>query len=215
MAHLSNDPTLIQAFRDDEDIHSRTAAGLYGIELKDVTSEMRNAAKTVNFAIMYGARAFRISAELGISMEDAGATIDEYFTRFPGINEFIASSIAKAREEKFVTTILGRKRYLYEIDSSNFNLRQSAERIAVNTQLQGSAADMIKIAMIKVDERIKKEKLSSMMILQVHDELVFEVPEEEVEQLGSLVIEEMKGAMELDVPVKVDVGVGKDWYEAH
>ncbi|MCH7495111.1 MAG: DNA polymerase I [Candidatus Marinimicrobia bacterium] len=215
MAHLSNDPTLIQAFRDDEDIHSRTAAGLYGIDLKDVTSEMRNAAKTVNFAIMYGARAFRISGELGISMEDASATIDEYFSRFPGINNFIASSIAKAREEKFVTTILGRKRYLYEIDSSNFNLRQSAERIAVNTQLQGSAADMIKIAMINVDERIRKEKLSSMMILQVHDELVFEVPEEEVEQLTSLVIEEMRGAMELDVPVKVDVGVGKDWYEAH
>ena len=215
MAHLSNDPTLIQAFRDDEDIHSRTAAGLYGIDLKDVTSEMRNAAKTVNFAIMYGARAFRISGELGISMEDASATIDEYFSRFPGINNFIASSIAMAREEKFVTTILGRKRYLYEIDSSNFNLRQSAERIAVNTQLQGSAADMIKIAMINVDDRIRKEKLSSMMILQVHDELVFEVPEEEVEQLTSLVIEEMRGAMELDVPVKVDVGVGKDWYEAH
>ncbi|MCH8305275.1 MAG: DNA polymerase I, partial [Candidatus Marinimicrobia bacterium] len=215
MAHLSDDPTMIQAFLDDEDIHSITACGLYKVELNEVTAQMRNAAKTVNFAIMYGARAFRISGALGISMKDASDTIDEYFNRFPGLNDFIVNTIAKAREDKFVTTILGRKRYLNEIDSSNFNLRQSAERIAVNTQLQGSAADMIKIAMIRIDKRIREENLKSMMILQVHDELVFEVPSEELEVLQELVVSEMVGAMELKVPVKVDVGIGKDWFDAH
>lgn len=215
MAHLSEDPTLIQAFKDGEDIHSRTAAGLYGVELESVTPEMRNMAKTVNFAIMYGARAFRIAAELKISMEDATTTIDDYFNRFPGINDFIANSIAEARENKFVSTILGRKRYLMEIDSSNFNLRQAAERIAVNTQLQGSAADMIKIAMIRINHRIKKENLKAMMILQVHDELVFELPEEEIDRMKDIVEYEMINSMELKVPVKVDIGVGEDWYEAH
>ena len=215
MAHLSDDPTMIQAFLDDEDIHSITACGLYKVGLDEVTAQMRNAAKTVNFAIMYGARAFRISGALGISMKDASDTIDDYFNRFPGLNNFIVNTIAKAREDKFVTTILGRKRYLNEIDSSNFNLRQSAERIAVNTQLQGSAADMIKIAMIRIDKRIREENLKSMMILQVHDELVFEVPSEELEVLQELVVSEMVGAMELKVPVKVDVGIGKDWFDAH
>ena len=215
MAHLSEDPTLIQAFKDGEDIHSRTAAGLYGVELESVTPEMRNMAKTVNFAIMYGARAFRIAAELKISMEDATTTIDDYFNRFPGINNFIANSIAEARENKFVSTILGRKRYLMEIDSSNFNLRQAAERIAVNTQLQGSAADMIKIAMIRISHRIKKENLKAMMILQVHDELVFELPEEEIDRMKDIVEYEMINSMELKVPVRVDISVGEDWYEAH
>ena len=215
MAHLSEDPTMIQAFLDDEDIHSITASGLYNVKLDEVTAQMRNAAKTVNFAIMYGARAFRISGALGISMEDAAKTIDDYFNRFPGLNNFILNTITKAREDKYVTTILGRKRYLNEIDSSNFNLRQGAERIAVNTQLQGSAADMIKIAMIRIDKRIRDENLKSMMILQVHDELVFEVPSEELEVLQELVAAEMVGAMELKVPVKVDVGIGKDWFEAH
>ena len=215
MAHLSNDPTLIKAFKDGEDIHSRTAAGLYGVDLENVTPEMRNMAKTVNFAIMYGARAFRIAGELGISMEDATTTIDDYFNRFSGINDFIANSIAEARENKFVTTILGRKRYLMEIDSSNFNLRQAAERIAVNTQLQGSAADMIKIAMIRVSDRIRKENLNAKMILQVHDELVFELPENEIEQMKDIVEYEMSNSMELKVPVQVDIGVGKDWYDAH
>ena len=215
MAHLSEDPTMIQAFLDDEDIHSITASGLYNVKLDEVTAQMRNAAKTVNFAIMYGARAFRISGALGISIEDAAKTIDDYFNRFSGLNDFILNTIAKAREDKYVTTILGRKRYLNEIDSSNFNLRQGAERIAVNTQLQGSAADMIKIAMIRIDRRIRDENLKSMMILQVHDELVFEVPSEELEVLQELVAAEMIGAMELRVPVKVDVGIGKDWFEAH
>ena len=215
MAHLSEDPTMIQAFLDDEDIHSITACGLYNVGLNEVTAQMRNAAKTVNFAIMYGARAFRISGALGISIEDAAKTIDDYFNRFSGLNDFILNTIAKAREDKYVTTILGRKRYLNEIDSSNFNLRQGAERIAVNTQLQGSAADMIKIAMIRIDRRIRDENLKSMMILQVHDELVFEVPSEELEVLQELVAAEMVGAMELRVPVKVDVGIGKDWFEAH
>jgi len=215
MAHLSNDPTLIQAFKDGEDIHSRTAAGLYGVDLENVTPEMRNMAKTVNFAIMYGARAFRIAGELGISMEDATTTIDDYFSRFSGINDFIANSIAEARENKFVTTILGRKRYLMEIDSSNFNLRQAAERIAVNTQLQGSAADMIKIAMIRVSDRIRKENLNAKMILQVHDELVFELPENEIEQMKDIVEYEMSNSMELKVPVQVDIALGEDWYEAH
>ena len=215
MAHLSEDPTMIQAFLDDEDIHSITACGLYNVELNAVTAQMRNAAKTVNFAIMYGARAFRISGALRISMEDAAKTIDDYFNRFAGLNDFILNTIAKAREDKYVTTILGRKRYLNEIDSSNFNLRQGAERIAVNTQLQGSAADMIKIAMIRIDKRIRDENLKSMMILQVHDELVFEVPTEELEVLQELVAAEMVGAMELRVPVKVDMGIGKDWFEAH
>ncbi|MCH7818218.1 MAG: DNA polymerase I [Candidatus Marinimicrobia bacterium] len=215
MAHLSEDTTMIKAFMDDEDIHSITACGLYNVELDGVTAQMRNAAKTVNFAIMYGARAFRISGALGISMEDAAKTIDEYFNRFPGLNDFIVNTIAKAREDKYVTTILGRKRYLNEIDSSNFNLRQGAERIAVNTQLQGSAADMIKIAMIRIDKRIRDENLKAMMILQVHDELVFEVPQEELEVLQELVAAEMVGAMELKVPVKVEVGIGKDWFGAH
>jgi len=215
MAHLSKDPELIRAFNDGVDIHTRTAALVYGVPEKHVLPEMRRVAKVVNFGIMYGAGPFRMSEELKISLSEARKIIDNYFNTYPGINNYIINTLNEARENSYVKTLSGRLRYVHDINSSNRNIREATERAAINMPIQGTAADMIKIAMIRIHNRLIQEKLQSMMILQIHDELLFEVAEKELEVLKSIVISEMEQALPLDIPVKVDVGVGNSWYEAH
>jgi len=215
MAHLSKDPELLKAFHENVDIHTRTAALVYRVAEKDVLPEMRRAAKVVNFGIMYGAGPFRMSGELKISLSDARKIIDQYFETYPGINNYIINTLSDAREKGFVKTLAGRIRYVYDINSSDRNIREATERAAINMPIQGTAADMIKIAMIRIQHKLIQEQLRSMMILQIHDELLFEVPDEELETLKSIVITEMENALPLDVPLKVDVGIGNSWYEAH
>lgn len=215
MAHLSKDPELIKAFQEDVDIHTRTAALVYGVPEKDVLPEMRRVAKIVNFGIMYGAGPFRMSEELKIPMQEARKIVDNYFHTYPGINNYIIATLNDARENGYVKTLSGRLRYVHDINSSNKNIRDAAERAAINMPIQGTAADMIKIAMIRIHKRMVEKKLQSMLILQIHDELLFEVANDELEVLKSIVKEEMEGALPLDIPVKVDMGVGNSWYEAH
>lgn len=215
MAHLSHDAELRRAFSEGVDVHARTAALVYGVPEKDVLPEMRRVAKVVNFGIMYGAGPFRMSEELGIPRCEASQLIEQYFRTYPGINDYIVNTIADARRDTYVRTLAGRRRYVPDINSENKNIREAAERVAINMPIQGTAADMIKIAMIRIQRRLIEEKFKSMMILQIHDELLFEVHPEEVERLKDLVATEMENALPLDVPVKVDIGIGNSWYEAH
>lgn len=215
MAHISGDEGLKEAFARGEDIHSSTAAAIFDIPISEVTPDQRRKAKEVNFGIIYGISRFGLADRLGISADEAESIIQHYFVRFPKVNQYMIDTIAFARENKYVTTILNRRRYLPEIANKNMNIRQNAERAAINTTIQGSAADLIKLAMINIYREIIERKLQSKMILQVHDELVFEAPEKEVERLKKLVKEHMEDAMKLSVALKVDVGVGKNWLEAH
>ena len=216
MAHLSQDPNLVHAFQsDDVDIHTRTAALVNKIDEEDVTSNMRRAAKVVNYGIMYGAGAYRLSNELGISMTEARDLKDKYFETYPGINQYILNTLEDAREKGYVATLAGRIRYTHGINSDNKNKKRAAERMAINLPIQGTAADMIKIAMININRILHNESWKAMMLLQVHDELIFEVPDEEVEDFKKMIRKEMESALALDIPVKVDIGIGKSWYEAH
>jgi len=215
MAQLSDDPTLKKAFREEQDIHTATAATVFDVEPEDVTADMRRKAKVVNFGIMYGAGPYRMSNELGISVGEGQELITNYFEKYPGINDYITKTIANARENKYVSTLFGRRRYLPDIDSSNRNIREAAERAAINMPIQGTAADMIKIAMVRLHDSMQEQGFRSKMILQIHDELVFEVEKEERDELRTLVAETMEGALDLNVPIVVDVGVAEDWYEAH
>ena len=213
LAHLSQDQSMIEAFTSGVDIHTETSARLFGLKPGEVTTEQRSRAKTINFGVLYGMGAHRLSSELKIPYKDAKQFIDDYFDRFPRIREFIDLTVASAHEKGWVSTILGRRRQLPEINSSNHMARQNSERIALNTPIQGSAADLIKVAMIQVDRRLRQEFPEARMNIQVHDELVFEVPESQAEAVGALVCEVMEHAVELKVPVKVDWGVGKNWLE--
>ncbi|NUM76169.1 DNA polymerase I [candidate division KSB1 bacterium] len=215
MAHLSKDEAMIAAFRNDEDIHTATASRVFNVPMEEMTPEVRRRAKEINFGILYGMGAYGLSRRLGISVEEAQNFITNYFVQYPGVNEFIMGIIADAHKNGYVTTMLGRRRYLPDINSDNQRVREAAERTAINTPIQGTAADLIKIAMINIQRRLHKEKMQARMILQVHDELVFEAPHAEIEKLRELVVAEMGGAVRLDVPVKIDVGVGKNWLEAH
>jgi DNA polymerase-1 len=215
MAHLSADETLTESFRSGEDVHRRTATEVFGLAPEDVTDEKRRQAKTINFGVLYGMGAFGLATRLGIPNEEAQRFITAYFARYPRVSEFISRTVAEAHRNGYVTTILNRRRYLPELRNDNRNLRDFAERTAVNTPIQGAAADLIKIAMIRIEKRLKQEGWKAQMILQIHDELVFEVPDEEKDRLSAMVREEMEGAITLTVPVKVDVGVGKNWFEAH
>ena len=215
MAHLSKDSNMISAFRSEDDIHAATASKIFGVEIKDVTREMRNRAKTANFGIIYGISTFGLSERLNIGRKEAKEIIDGYFNSYPGVKEYMDNSIQKARESGFVTTMFGRRRYLRDINSRNAVVRGFAERNAINAPIQGSAADIIKKAMISIHERLKREKFTSKMILQVHDELIFEVQETELDKLREMVIYEMVNAVKLDVPVTVEWGTGKNWFEAH
>jgi DNA polymerase-1 len=215
MAHLSQDPGLMKAFQNEEDIHARTASLVFGVPLADVLPEMRRTAKIVNFGIMYGAGPFRMSQELGIPRREGMALIEAYFNKYAGIKDYIDRTLEQARKQKWVTTMLGRRRPVWEINSQNQIRRQAAERMAINMPIQGTAAEMIKLAMISIHKKMKKESLKAMMILQVHDELIFEVPKEEIDHVKSMVIREMESALPLSVPIIVDWGVGDSWYEAH
>lgn len=212
LAHYSEDPGLIRAFAEGKDIHTATAAAVYGVGLSDVTPEQRRAAKTANFAVIYGVSAYGLSMQSDLDMEGAKAFIDTYFRQYPGIQDYMERTKEQAREQGYVTTLLGRRRYLPEIKAKNFNVRQFAERTAINTPIQGTAADMIKVAMIRIHDRMKG--LKSGMILQVHDELVFDVHREELDELRGLVVQEMVKAMKLRVPIVVDTGLGDNWLEA-
>jgi len=215
MAHFSEDSELVKSFNSDEDIHTRTASKVFNVGLKDVIPEMRRTAKVVNFGIMYGAGPFRMSQELGIPRKESVTIIDSYFNEYPGIKDYINSTIDYAKKHKFIKTINGRKRPVWDADSDNGLRRKAAERMAINMPIQGSAAEMIKIAMINIYKDLKSNKMRSKMFLQIHDELLFEFPIEEEEKLIEIVITRMENAMDLLVPLKVDYGIGNNWYEAH
>jgi DNA polymerase-1 len=215
MAHLSRDKGMIADFLSGNDIHAATAAKIFGVDIKDVTREMRSRAKTANFGIIYGISSFGLSERLTIGRKEAKELIDGYFASYPGVKVYMDESIRKARDLGFVTTLFGRKRYSRDIQSNNQVVRGNAERNAINAPIQGAAADIIKIAMVKIYERLKNEKLKAKMILQVHDELIFEVTPDELEKVKELVISEMSGAARLDVPLKVEWGTGSNWMEAH
>ena len=204
----------MQAFESGQDIHRFVAAQVFDVEIDEVDTSQRGKAKAVNFGIIYGQTPFGLSRGIGIPVDEARWFIDDYFQRYPRIQEFIELVIAQARRDGYVKTILGRRRILPEINSQTANRRKLAERMAVNTVVQGSAADLIKVAMINLFRRIKSENLDLKMILQVHDELVFEVPEEKAEPYGHIVRHEMASAIKLDVPITVDINAGDNWLEA-
>jgi len=213
LAHLSKDKNLISSFKKDKDVHRTTASLIYGLDEKDVTEQMREVAKRVNFGIIYGLSAYGLSKDLGISLEEAQGFIDAYFVRYPEVKEYIQEQITKAKKDGFVTTILGRRRYILEINNKNQGIRQFAERQAVNTPIQGSASDLIKLAMIEIHNQIKIRKLKGSMILQIHDELVFDVPAQEVSEFINLIKDRMENVLRLDVPIRVDIKMGKNWLE--
>jgi DNA polymerase-1 len=215
MAHLSGDESMIADFLSGNDIHAATAAKIFGVKITEVTREMRSRAKTANFGIIYGISSFGLSERLTIGRKEAKELIDGYFNSYPGVKIYMDESIRKARDTGFVTTMFGRKRYLRDIHSRNQVVRGNAERNAINAPIQGSAADIIKIAMVRIYNRMKSEKFTSKMILQVHDELIFEAEESELEKLKEMVLFEMSNAVKLDIPLKVDWGTGKNWFEAH
>jgi DNA polymerase-1 len=215
IASLSGDKAMIEAFQNNYDVHAATAARIYAVDIKEVTPEMRRNAKTVNFGIIYGISGFGLSQRLGIARKEALEIIKQYFTQYPGIKEYMDGNITFARKNGYVETIMGRRRYLPDINSRNYAVRGFAERNAINAPIQGSAADMIKIAMIRIHDEMKKQEFKSKMILQVHDELVFDAYPEELDKLKPLVEEKMKHAITLNVPVEVNMGSGKDWLEAH
>lgn len=214
LAHISGDEGLKEAFRNEMDVHTKTAMDVFGVPADQVDSNMRRQAKAVNFGIVYGISDYGLSQNLNITRKDAAAFIEQYFNAFPGVRKYMDDIVAQAREDGYVATLLGRRRYLPDIRASNYNLRSFAERTAMNTPIQGTAADIIKLAMVRMDETLKARGLQSRMLLQVHDELVFEVPPDELETMTALVPEVMAGAFPLDVPLKADVNVGVNWYEA-
>ncbi len=214
LAHISKDEKMKEAFHNDLDIHTKTAMDVFGVSEDAVDSNMRRQAKAVNFGIVYGISDYGLSQNLNITRKEAAQFIEQYFAVFQGVRTFMEDVVKQAKMDGFVTTLLQRRRYLPEISSSNFNLRSFAERTAMNSPIQGTAADIIKLAMVQLVERMDKEQVRSRLLLQVHDELVLEVPEEELEQMQQLLCEVMEGALELDVPLKVDVSYGVDWYDA-
>ena len=215
MAHLSCDSHLINAFKEGQDVHAMTAAKIFGVPLEEVTSDQRRIAKTANFGIMYGISSFGLSQRLHISRAEAKKIIDDYFANFPAISSFIEDTLTSARETGYVETIFGRRRYLPDINSKNGTVRSLAERTAVNAPIQGTSADIIKMAMINVDRRLEAEGLKSRMILQIHDELVFDAVADEVETLERIVREEMENVTVLSVPLTVECNHGSNWLEAH
>jgi DNA polymerase-1 len=213
LAHFSDDPELRRAFAEDQDIHSFVASQIYGVAQADVTSEMRRNAKTVNFGVIYGLSPFGLSARLGITQEEAEAFIDAYFAKYVGVDQFIRQVLERAHGDGHVTTILGRRRRIAGVRPNVGRWLNQSEREAVNSVLQGSAADLIKVAMINLHRRIARDKLQSRMLLQIHDELLFEVPDDELAAMAGIVSAEMTGAMQLKVPLKVDVAAGPNWLD--
>ncbi len=211
LAHMSQDPGLLEAFKRGEDIHSATASQMFEVPINEVDGEMRRIAKVLNFGVIYGLSPHGISQQTGFSREEGANFIDTYFSKYPGISDYLDRVKAQTRETNYAETLLGRRRYIPEIHSSNFNVRSAAERMAINMPIQGTAADIMKIAMIRVHDRLQQEQMRSKMLLQVHDELVFEMPQEEMDGLKAVVFDEMPAAMELDVTLKVDAKWGETW----
>jgi DNA polymerase-1 len=215
IASISEDEGMMDAFSNNIDIHSATASKVFGVPIEEVSKEQRYKAKSVNFGLIYGQGAFGLSENLGISRGEAKDIIDNYFIQFPGIRNYMERVKEKAKQDGFVETIMGRRRYLRDINSANATVRAFAERNAINAPIQGTAADMIKLAMIRVDKRMKQEQLRSKMLIQVHDELLFDVHKEELDVMVELVKYEMENAMLLKVPVIAEAGWGENWLEAH
>jgi DNA polymerase I len=214
MAHLSKDEGLIEAFNTGEDLHSFVASRAFGVPIEEVTAELRRRVKAMSYGLAYGLSAYGLSAQLKISTEEAKEQMDQYFARFGGIRDYLRDVVEQARKDGYTSTVFGRRRYLPELDSSNRNVREAAERAALNAPIQGSAADIIKVAMIEVDKAINEAGLKSRMLLQVHDELLFEIAAGEREQVEALAREKMGGAYPLDVPLEVSVGYGRSWDSA-
>jgi DNA polymerase-1 len=214
LAHFCGDETLTAAFQDDQDIHRIVAAEVFGVALKDVTPDQRARAKTVNFGIIYGQTGFGLAKTLRIGRNEASAFIRQYRARFPKIDVFLKSCVEQAKHQGYVETIFRRRRNIPDIDAKNPQQRAAAERLAINSVVQGSAADLIKQAMVNIAETIAVDKRPSKMLLQIHDELVFEIPTADVESEQAMIVEKMTGAIELAVPLKVDVGVGDNWMDA-
>jgi len=213
LAHLSQDKSLTSAFRHDEDIHSATAAQVFGVEPSKVTPEMRRVAKTVNFGVIYGMSEYGLEQATGLSRGEAAQFIAAYFEKYPGVKSYLESTKEQARKTGYVQTILGRRRAIPEINAQNRQVREAAERMAINMPVQGTSADIIKVAMINLEREIEKRQLESKMLLQVHDELIFEVPQAEVGEMKKLVPELMTSAIELSVPLKAAVKTGPNWGE--
>jgi DNA polymerase-1 len=215
MAHLSADSGLTQAFQNGLDIHKATAAEVFGCSLEQVSVDQRRSAKAINFGLIYGMSAFGLARQLGISRTDAQDYINLYFQRYPGVKEYMETIRAQASSLGYVETHFGRRLYLPDINSTNFQMRQAAERTAINAPMQGTAADIIKLAMIRVQAWLVESQLKSTMIMQVHDELVLEADEKELEVVKAGLVQHMASAAELSIPLEVEVGIGKDWEEAH
>ena len=213
LAHIAKDEKLVEAFRNNIDIHTKTAMDVFHVGPDEVTSNMRRQAKAVNFGIIYGISDYGLSQNLDITRKEAGIFIDRYLESYPSVKDYMDESIMDAKQKGYVSTLLHRRRYIPEITSRNFNVRSFAERTAMNTPIQGSAADIIKKAMIDMADRLEKEGLQARLLLQVHDELIFEAPEEEIEKLKEIVPDVMENAVELNVPLKVDYSYGKTWFD--
>ena len=215
LAHMANDVHMIEAFKNNIDIHTNTAMRVFGIQNpEEVTSSMRRQAKAVNFGIVYGISDYGLSQNLNIPRKQAKEFIDRYLEEFKGVKDYMETIVEEARQKDYVETLFHRRRYLPEIHASNFNIRSFAERTAMNSPIQGTAADILKVAMIELDREMQERNFQAKLLLQVHDELIFEVPEEEVESLQSLVEEVMENAVSLSVPLKADSNIGNNWYEA-
>ena len=214
LAHMSQDESFLDAFRHGQDIHTRTASEVFGVPMSEVTSEMRSRAKAVNFGIVYGISDFGLARDLKVTRKEAKSYIENYFARCPGVKSYIDRVIQEAKENGYVKTLLNRRRYLPELFSKNFNIRNFGERAAMNTPIQGSAADIIKLAMINISKELTARDFQTKMVLQVHDELIFDAPESEIESLIELVRRCMENALPLDVPLDVDIKLGLNWYEA-
>ena len=214
LAHMSGDEKLIEAYREAQDIHRITASQVFHIPFDEVTDLQRRNAKAVNFGIVYGISSFGLSQDLSISKKEAAEYIDRYFETYPGVKKYLDGEVAFAKEHGYVTTMFGRRRPVPELSSSNFMQRSFGERVAMNSPIQGAAADIMKIAMIRVNRRLKEENLESRIVIQVHDELLVEAKNEEVEQVKAILKEEMEHAASLKVPLIADMSVGSNWYEA-
>jgi DNA polymerase-1 len=213
LAHMSRDPGLVEAFATEADIHTATAARVFSVPLDQVTSEMRRRAKTINFGLLYGMEAFGLADRLGITRDEARRHIDEYFAQFPDVKAFMDGVVSQARNQGYTTTLFGRRRYLPELKSDNFRIRQMGERMALNAPVQGTAADIIKRAMIDLDAELERRGLESTLLLQIHDELILESPADELEAATELVTRTMEDVVELAVPLKVDVSTGQNLAE--
>jgi DNA polymerase-1 len=215
LAHVTQDENLVESFRQERDIHAATASQILGVPLAQVDSDQRRMAKTVNFGVLYGMSDYGLATQLGLARAEAKAFIESYFARYPTVQRYLDETKRQCREQGYVTTLLGRRRYIPEINTPNYQIRSQAERTAINMPIQGTAADIIKVAMVRIDRQIRELGLHAKMILQVHDELVFELPEDEVAVLQPLVCDLMENAFPMTVPLKVEASTGRNWEDLH